>query len=303
LLAILFRLRGTNKDRSILRRCLRAWRGLIGRGGWVESMGDYLCKQKSDLLMRRVIHSWRNEAGRSSRDRKLSNIAALHESELQRTKADADLSTSALKVELLGCKDSIARANEEKAILQERLKSHMMRGMCALNAEATMLLRGMAAESGMQMTLPENLPPRGGAPSASHFVQKQQQNVPSFPEYGGAAGQGSAATDSLLAMQGNINAQLAQLQSMPDGYVPGQHSVNFSGTQPPRPAPLSSVPAPVVNNTVRPATAGAAASGGSRSSSRHSTPAGGSGLVSFNNAHPAVGATRLPVREPGTPRR
>lgn len=318
LLAILFRLRGTNKEKSLMRRCLRAWHSIISRDSWVDRMGDYLEQQRERLLLRRVLQGWRNDAGRSSRDRKLANIRSLHDAELQRISADADLTSSAQKVELLGCKDQIARANEEKAILQERLKSHMMRGMCAMNAEATMLLRGMASESGMSLAMPENIPPPsssvGAQPPFSHFMMNKnptpastmmmmmnQQPLPVYPEYGGVAGQGSSQTDNLLAMQGNINAQLSALQAKPEGYVAGQHSVNYASSaaaqqQPPR-SPIDQL----------------LAGGPSHNNSR--ATAGGS-LVSFNSSHPALqssnnnnnvnrpaSANRLPMSQRSTPQR
>jgi hypothetical protein len=174
---------------------LRAWRNIVREKKQRQRLCDHLVQHRTEKEARAVFAGWRLEALRQKAEAEQEKTANDHRRQIAKLQQEAQSSENRLKLEVLGWREKLAKEEEHRGLLEEKLKAAFMRGVCALNLEAMQVLRH-AADADV---------------SVASLLQGMNVTVNSDDATRGPGSSGTA--DRLLQQQAALNEQLSALQT------------------------------------------------------------------------------------------
>jgi hypothetical protein len=130
------------RAQALVQEGLRRWRGEVRSRKHCERAFAAIVNRRKERLLRAVVVEWRMVTMKETFRAAVERVDGEHRRNIARLTADHQTSENAMKLEVLSMKESLAKEEERRAILEERLKAAFMRGVCALNMEAMHVLRG-----------------------------------------------------------------------------------------------------------------------------------------------------------------
>ena len=160
---------------------LRAWRTVVREKKQRERLCAHLEQQRSDKEARAVFTGWRLEAIRQKNEAQHEQLVSDHRRLIAKLQQEAQTAENKLKLDILSWKEKLAKEEEHRGLLEEKLKAAFMRGVCALNLEAMQVLRHAADADvsvasllqGMNVTINSDDATRGPGSSADRLLQQQ----------------------------------------------------------------------------------------------------------------------------------
>lgn len=196
--------RRRQRTKDLAAEGLRRWHAHVTEKKRREKMCDHLMAVKKDKEARHAFNAWRFEATRQKHEATVDKLTGDFKRQLAKAQSEHQTMENATKLEMLSMKESLAKEEERRAVLEERLKAAFMRGVCALNMEAMQVLR--------------NAPQDGDVSVASLL---QAMNLTSSTVDSNSAE--PASTDRLLRQQEILQAQLNEMHAMQHEMVPQEH--------------------------------------------------------------------------------
>jgi len=142
LLDMFLRTRQRNTARESKVRVFEGWVQYTRRIRHVRARVGYLQKLHRATTQRNVLMSWRVVAAKEAYEKKASEAMGIYQKKFETSMLKARADITELQTSLAEANQRLAREEEERAILEERLRSAFLRGVVALNNEALGVLKG-----------------------------------------------------------------------------------------------------------------------------------------------------------------
>lgn len=134
-----------HRSQALVQEGLRRWHAEVGHNKSCAHAHVQIVQRHNERLLKRVVHEWRAVTMRETFRAAVEKLDGDHRRKLARVDADHQALENTMKLEVLGIKESLAKEEERRVLLEERLKGAFMRGVCALNMEAMQVLRGASS--------------------------------------------------------------------------------------------------------------------------------------------------------------